>query len=100
GTGFAKLLADLAMAAGEMELRERSAADLRGVQDVGRIHQPSSSCSGDQRGQGIMPPVRHHDAGRGASMPVRREREEYNRRYGATTGDRIRLADTNLFARV
>ncbi len=33
-------------------------------------------------------------------MPVRMEREEYNRRYGATTGDRIRLADTNLFARV
>jgi urease subunit alpha len=28
------------------------------------------------------------------------ERAEYNRRYGATTGDRVRLADTNLFARV
>jgi urease subunit alpha len=33
-------------------------------------------------------------------MPIRMVRAEYNRRYGATTGDRIRLADTNLFARV
>lgn len=33
-------------------------------------------------------------------MPVTLEREEYIRRYGATTGDRVRLADTNLFARV
>jgi urease subunit alpha len=28
------------------------------------------------------------------------QRAEYNRRYGATSGDRVRLADTNLFARV
>ena len=28
------------------------------------------------------------------------ERRDYNALYGATTGDRIRLADTNLFARV
>ncbi|HCG29735.1 MAG TPA: hypothetical protein DEU95_08355, partial [Chloroflexi bacterium] len=33
-------------------------------------------------------------------MPIRMERAEYNRRYGATADDRIRLADTNLFARV
>ena len=33
-------------------------------------------------------------------MPIRMDRAEYNRRYGATTGDRVRLADTNLFARV
>jgi urease subunit alpha len=33
-------------------------------------------------------------------MPIRMDRAEYNRRFGATTGDRIRLADTNLFARV
>ncbi len=28
------------------------------------------------------------------------ERHDYNRLYGPTTGDRVRLADTNLFARV
>jgi urease subunit alpha len=28
------------------------------------------------------------------------DRSEYNRRFGATTGDRLRLGDTNLFARV
>ncbi len=33
-------------------------------------------------------------------MPVRMSRKEYNRRFGATTGDRIRLGDTNLYARV
>lgn len=33
-------------------------------------------------------------------MPVSMERSEYNRRFGATTGDRVRLADTNLFARI
>jgi urease subunit alpha len=33
-------------------------------------------------------------------MPTRIERAEYNRRFGPTTGDRVRLGDTNLFARV
>lgn len=33
-------------------------------------------------------------------MPHRLARDDYHRLYGATTGDRIRLADTNLFARV
>ena len=33
-------------------------------------------------------------------MPLSMERAEYNRRFGPTTGDRVRLADTNLFARV
>lgn len=33
-------------------------------------------------------------------MPVRMDRGEYNRRFGATTGDRVRLADTDLFARI
>src|SRR5688572_1053013 len=33
-------------------------------------------------------------------MPLSMERSEYNRRFGATTGDRVRLADTNLFARI
>ncbi|MFW6075237.1 MAG: urease subunit alpha [Chloroflexota bacterium] len=31
---------------------------------------------------------------------MRLDREEYNRLYGLTTGDRVRIADTNLFARV
>lgn len=33
-------------------------------------------------------------------MPLRMDRPEYNRLYGVTAGDRVRLADTNLFARV
>ncbi len=33
-------------------------------------------------------------------MPRNIERGDYNRMYGPTTGDRVRLADTNLFARV
>ncbi len=33
-------------------------------------------------------------------MPAEMNREDYNRLYGPTTGDRIRLADTNLFIRV
>src|SRR4051812_48182051 len=33
-------------------------------------------------------------------MPFRMERPEYNRRFGPTVGGRVRLADTNLFARV
>ena len=33
-------------------------------------------------------------------MPHSMERAEYNRRFGPTTGDRVRLGDTNLFARV
>ena len=33
-------------------------------------------------------------------MPQSMERAEYNRRYGPTTGDRVRLADTNLYARI
>jgi urease subunit alpha len=33
-------------------------------------------------------------------MPREIERSAYNRRFGATTGDRVRLGDTNLFARV
>jgi urease subunit alpha len=33
-------------------------------------------------------------------MPISMGRSEYNRRFGATSGDRIRLADTNLYARV
>ncbi|CAN5828352.1 urease subunit alpha [soil metagenome] len=33
-------------------------------------------------------------------MPRSIKRSDYNRMYGPTTGDRVRLADTNLFARV
>lgn len=33
-------------------------------------------------------------------MPRKIDRADYNRRFGVTTGDRIRLGDTNLFARV
>ena len=33
-------------------------------------------------------------------MPRRVERGDYNRMFGPTTGDRVRLGDTNLFARV
>jgi urease subunit alpha len=33
-------------------------------------------------------------------VPGSLERSEYHRLYGATTGDRVRLADTNLFLRV
>jgi urease subunit alpha len=33
-------------------------------------------------------------------MPLLMDRAEYNRRFGATAGDRVRLADTDLFARV
>lgn len=33
-------------------------------------------------------------------MPRELDREEYNRRFGATTGDRVRLGDTDLFARL
>ncbi|HUG14615.1 MAG TPA: urease subunit alpha [Thermomicrobiales bacterium] len=33
-------------------------------------------------------------------MPREIDRSDYNRRFGATTGDRVRLGDTNLFARV
>jgi urease subunit alpha len=33
-------------------------------------------------------------------MPREIERSEYNRRFGATTGDHVRLGDTNLFARI
>ena len=33
-------------------------------------------------------------------MPRNIKRSDYNRMYGPTTGDRVRLADTNLFARV
>lgn len=33
-------------------------------------------------------------------MPHEMDRRDYNSVYGATTGDRVRLADTNLFVRV
>ncbi len=33
-------------------------------------------------------------------MPVRMSREDYARRYGPTTGDRVRLADTDLWVEV
>jgi len=33
-------------------------------------------------------------------MPVRIDRQDYARWYGPTAGDRIRLADTNLYARI
>ncbi len=33
-------------------------------------------------------------------MPAELSREEYRRRYGPTTGDRLRLADTDLWVRV
>ena len=33
-------------------------------------------------------------------MPKEMDRRTYNALYGATTGDHVRLADTNLFARV
>src|SRR5688572_16418735 len=38
--------------------------------------------------------------GKERRVPIQMEHDDYVRRYGATAGDRVRLADTNLFARI